>query len=580
MTRSAYLQNSLEQLAPLSFGRFMNGDHPVKKDAAAVCRVAHATLPLLALYSPTVNHLTTLASGIYGVQERVRQAFDPLIPRDQRAKVLARGILLVVTLVSPFFSSRLNSVMTTVTGVIDAIDLLKGIQSDLLRQRYPQAVEKLMRIAVVGCSVAAAHTKLAEGVFALALCQTAVCIPQAWREYQEKGGLEAAITCLIACIRLQQTHQCALALLSARPRQEAAQEVAPKKIPTDTDPDAPTGPLDTHPSEAISLPEDTGLSPEGQAGSSYLCNKKREFLGPKLANELRGTWLDPKDKAILCHLRSKKRELLGPKPANELRDIPPEPPAAIDPPHLLPSDSTSEGSSSYTSDSSSNTDSASSSSTNSSSWESEPEPQLNRLSDTMEHCRITASPTRAPSRLYTHIVHPEEYSQLERIASVWEQTATNRQSTETNNLIYLRLGDCGDIASYIASDCNTLASKPDPNAHFIVCTTKARDEQNTVAGIMEYSLDEGKFWIDYLVTNPQNIGATGEMKGAGSALLERAQLEAQTAGFQDICLLALRRARTFYLQQGFVPAKPGSNRMILHLTPQMEDQQEDQEAHG
>lgn len=454
-----HLQNNLDQFAPLSFGRFVNGSYSLKHNTPGVIRVAKAVLPLLALCNPAVGRVTALASGIQAVQVHVQQAYD-----SRSVTELARGALLIATLATPFFNSRTSTLITLASGGVDAFDLFKGVYRDLFEQKYVQALEKFLRLAVVECSLLVSYETLPGSLLALSFCQAAVCVPQAWRDYKEKGVLEAAVTGLLACIRLHQTHQYALTLLPAFPQQK----------------------------ESDSSTTDSSCS-----------------------------------------------------------------------------------SSSDTSNSSSSTDSSSSSSSQSSSQE----PELHHLSNTVEHLRTT--PPETPIRIYTHIVNPQEYPQLRRIASAWKHAARNRQSTEAHNPnVQARLGDCESIARSVASDCKSRASTSWPDTQFAVCTVTMRDNTHKVAGIMEFSVDRENVWVYYLVTHPQNIGAKTETKGAGSVLLKRAQLEAQAANLNNVQLCGLDRARSFYLQQGFVPIEPGSNTLTFRVQPYKADPQRDQDVCG
>jgi hypothetical protein len=553
-----YLQNHLDQFAPLSFGRFVNGSYSLEQNTSGVIRVAKAVVPLLALRDPSVGRLTAIASGIQAVHVHLKAAYD-----SSSATELARGALLIATLVTPFFSSGMGILITLAAGAVDVCDLLKGVYKDLRQQKYPQALEKLLRLCIVESSVLAAHEKQPGLLLALSLCQAAVCVPQAWRDYQEKGGLEAAVTGLIGCIRLHQTHQYVLTMLPVPPQKEAPQE-----LPSITITDSSTKPpVDAYSLETAFPSEDMRFNPQE---NNNILSYSLEWTEGRLRLKGKNEWTLPEE---LSPTASSIKILLEIDPPSDTLELSPEGDSDCLPLHPQ-LENAPEGTLSAPP---LETDSSSFSSSHT----SPQEPELNRLSDTVEHLRNTPSSSQIPVRLYTHIVNPEEYPQLRRIASAWKYAARNRQFTEENNPnVRERLGDCESIASGVASDCNSLASTPLPNTHFAVCTVTTRDHQQKIAGIMEFSVGERDLWVHYLVTNPQNIGAPSETKGAGSTLLKRAQLEAQLAHLSNIQLCALDRARSFYLQEGFVPREPGSSTLTFRVQPRKEERPRDQDVCG
>lgn len=166
---------------------------------------------------PVVSHFTALGAGVYTIKTHLNRVFDSNTPPTQRAEELARTALAVAILVAPYLNPGASGAISLITTAVEILDLSRGAYSDFLQKQHAQAFEKCLRISIAGCPLAAACTGLPAYLFTRALLQTALCLPHAWRNYHNQGIPEAAVTGLIACVRLHQA-QCAWTLLAAPPQ--------------------------------------------------------------------------------------------------------------------------------------------------------------------------------------------------------------------------------------------------------------------------------------------------------------------------------------------------------------------------
>lgn len=191
-----YLKACLNITNPLKCGKFLNGAYSDQLSKAA--RITKVALPLIALYNP----ITSRATQIIGTVLDVKTLYD-----SPSATTLIKTACSVAGVVIPLLSPPIAGVVMAIKGVIEATDLAKGIYHNLAEEKYLEAFEKLLRIAVIGCALAAAHTGLPGCVFALVLCKTLICLPQGWRAYQKKESFETTVILLIGSIRLYQTQE-------------------------------------------------------------------------------------------------------------------------------------------------------------------------------------------------------------------------------------------------------------------------------------------------------------------------------------------------------------------------------------
>lgn len=142
-----------------------------------------------------------------------------------------------------------------------------------------------------------------------------------------------------------------------------------------------------------------------------------------------------------------------------------------------------------------------------------------------------------------------EESEVRRIASVWKKVAQEKSA----------LASCDEKQQF--TDCVEIADSFAYAPRFVVWNDSThyicKDEKGNAQAMMSLKLEPERVYVSLLVTNPINISSRvnrdepHRVRGAGTALLQKAEDIALQEGKSSVYLIPYSSAVPFYEKNGF-----------------------------
>lgn len=153
---------------------------------------------------------------------------------------------------------------------------------------------------------------------------------------------------------------------------------------------------------------------------------------------------------------------------------------------------------------------------------------------------------------YTLLATPlkqAEYPEAARIASLWQTAAQNKANLAATSSEKEKFATCKAISKCVYYS----AVHPNENDEIYAC----KDEKGNIHGFMVLSVESDHVYVNYLVTNPNNIRSSvnenvPKVEGAGTCLLKQAEKIAfEKSKWEGVVLTPVSSAIAFYQKLGF-----------------------------